>query len=102
MTYERIMGLQVIDDEEYGKYRAGMLPILEKFGGSFGYDFTIAEVLKSKTKNPINRVFTIEFPSKRVMEEFFSNPEYIAVQQRHFERSVNSKTVIATHETTAD
>ena len=74
MTFERVMGLHVIDDGEYQKYREGMQPILKSFGGSFGYDFKIAEVLLSKTEDEINRVFTIEFPSKQVMEEFFSNP----------------------------
>jgi len=97
--FERIMGLNVIDDIEYQKYREAMLPILESFGGSFGYDFKIAEVLKSKTEDKINRVFTIEFPSKQKMDEFFSFPDYISVREMYLDNSINSKTVISIHET---
>ena len=39
MSYERVMGIHVIDDDEYQKYREGMRPILESFGGFFGFDF---------------------------------------------------------------
>ena len=100
MTFERIMGIQVIDDEEYRRYREGMLPILHSFGGSFGFDFKIAEVLLSKTDNEINRVFTIEFPSKQVMDAFFSDSKYLEVQKEHFIKSVSSKTIISMHEKT--
>jgi len=98
MAFERVMGIYVSDDEEYQRYREGMTPILHTFGGSFGFDFKVSEVLISKTDDAINRVFTIEFPSKDVMDEFFSNPEYLAVQQRHFIHSVTSKTIISMHE----
>jgi len=98
MTFERIMGINVSDDEEYQLYREGMMPILRSFGGSFGFDFKVSEVLLSKTDNDINRVFTIEFPSKKVMDEFFANPEYIAVKKRHFANSVTSKIIISMHE----
>ena len=100
MSFERVMGINVTDDAEYQKYREGMLPILASFGGSFGFDFKVSEVLISKTKDDINRVFTIEFPSKNRMEEFFSNPEYIEVQKKYFNSSVSSKTVISLHEKT--
>jgi len=97
--FERIMGLNVIDDAEYQRYREAMLPILKEFGGSFGYDFKVSEVLLSKTEDKINRVFTIEFPSKQKMEAFFSFPDYITVRNRHLENSVKSKTVISMHDT---
>lgn len=96
--YERIMGIQVNDDGEYQKYREGMTPILHSFGGSFGYDFKIQEVLISKTDEEINRVFTIEFPNKEVMDSFFSDAEYLAVQKKHLINSVSSKTIISMHE----
>ncbi len=100
MSFERVMGINVTDDTEYQKYREGMTPILESFGGSFGFDFKVSEVLLSKTKDDINRVFTIEFPSKQTMEEFFSSPDYLEVKNKYFNSSVNSKTVISLHEKT--
>ncbi len=96
--YERIMGIQVSNDDEYKKYRDGMTPILLSFGGSFGYDFKIQEVLISKTKEKINRVFTIEFPSKEIMENFFTDTEYLIIQKKYFNNSVSSKTTISMHE----
>ena len=99
MSFERIMGLDITNDEEYQKYREGMVPILESFGGSFGFDFKIAEVLKSKTQKSINRVFTIDFPSKEVMDAFFCDPSYLEVKSKYFTDSVKSATVISLHET---
>ncbi len=101
MSFERIMGLEVINDEEYQKYRENMIPILHSFGGSFGFDFKISEVLKSKTDNVINRVFTLDFPSKEIMEAFFTNPAYLAVKEKYFLRSVKSATTISLHEKNA-
>lgn len=100
--FERIMGVNVIDEAEYRKYREAMLPILKRFGGAFGYDFKVSEVLLSKTEEKINRVFTIEFPSKQNMQDFFSFPDYLAVQNSLLINAINSKTVIAMYETTAD
>jgi uncharacterized protein (DUF1330 family) len=99
MTYERIMGLHVTDDDEYQRYREGMEPILNSIGGAFGYDFKIQEVLRSKVESPINRVFTIEFPNKEEMDSFFCRPDYLQIQELHFSSSVASKTVISMHET---
>jgi len=97
MTYERIMGIDVTDEEEYQKYRNGMIPILESFGGKFGFDFKVSDVLITKSPDKINRVFTIEFPSQEKMEAFFSNPDYLAIKKRHYYSSVKSKTVISLH-----
>lgn len=95
MSYTRIMGIWVNDETEYAKYRQGMMPILQSYGGAFGYDFRVSEVLKSKEQAPINWVFTIEFPNQQAMDEFFDDPTYLAVKKAHFDRSVTSRTTIA-------
>jgi len=97
MPYGRVMGLNVCDDETYTLFRKEITPILKSFGGNFGYDFKIAEVLKTKTKNKINRVFTIECPNESAMEKFFNDPAYIAVKNKYFDASVDAKTVIAVY-----
>ncbi|NRB40639.1 MAG: DUF1330 domain-containing protein [Pseudomonadales bacterium] len=99
MSYERIMGLNVTDDVMYQQYRDAMLPILHRYGGDFGFDFKIAEVLKSKTPEPINRVFTLAFPSESVMAAFFSDADYLIAKKQYLDKSVNAKTVIALHHT---
>lgn len=98
MAYENIMGLNVKDDKKYQKYRDEMTPILKRYGGGFGYDFTISEVLKSKTNAPINRVFTIYFLDENSKNEFFSNSEYLKIRKKYFEGSVSDVTTIASYE----
>ena len=98
MAFERLVGLNVVDDEAYQSYRDEITPILKSYGGGFAYDFKVAEVLKSETEAPINRVFTIYFSSEDSMNLFFSNDEYLKIRKRHFEKSVTDTTVIATYE----
>ena len=96
--HEILVGLNVTDDVNYTKYREAMTPILEEMGGSFGYDFKIAEVLRSETASLINRVFTIRFPSEEVMGEFFSNEKYQTIKDEFFENSVESTTIISSYQ----
>ena len=100
--FERIMGLNVIDDDAYAKYREGMTPILHSYNADFGYDFIVSKVLKSKATNNINRVFTIDFPSESVMNSFFEDVDYIAIKKKYLDHAVDSKTVISMHEKHSD
>jgi uncharacterized protein (DUF1330 family) len=96
MAIEMLVGLNVIDDGMYQSYRDEIAPILNKFGGGIGYDFHISDVLRSKTTEPINRVFTIYFSDEAAMNSFFSNEEYLNIKERLFEESVTSTTIMAT------
>ena len=82
MAFERLVGLFVTDDELYQKYRDSMYPILKAYGGAFGYDFRVAEVLKSEVEEPINRVFTISFEDEKLMNTFFADEKYLQVRKR--------------------
>lgn len=97
MTHEILVGLEVIDDKKYQQYRDAMKPILNSFGGDFGYDFKIAEVLRAKTTANINRVFTIHFPNNQKMDDFFSDPDYQQVKTQFFNSSVADMTIIASY-----
>jgi len=98
MALEMLVGLHVVDDESYQSYRDEMMPILRGYGGGFGFDFRVSEVLKSETEAPINRVFTIHFPSESSMNSFFSDEAYLKIKHRHFQKSVTDTTIIATYE----
>ena len=98
MAIESLVGLNVVDEKAYQSYRDEIMPILKSYGGGFGYDFKVAKVLKSLTEAPINRVFTIYFSNKDSMNSFFSNPEYLTIKQKHFEKAVTDTTIIATYE----
>ena len=96
-VFETLVGLNVIDDTIYSDYRANMKPILTQYEGSFGYDFVVAEVLKSETKDKINRVFTIRFPDQQKMEAFFIDDKYTAVKEKYFQKSVKNTTIISSY-----
>lgn len=98
MALEMLVALNVVDEEAYRSYRNEMSPILGRYGGGFGYDFQIAEVLKAETDAPINRVFTIYFSDEAARDAFFADDVYLQVRQRHFEHAVTATTIIATYE----
>lgn len=102
MAVEMLVALNVVDEEAYQVYREEMTPILHRYGGGFGYDFRVAEVLMSETDAPINRAFTIRFQDEASKEAFFSNDEYLQIRQRHFEASVADTTIIATYTVRSD
>ena len=94
-TYEILVGLCVTDDRKYNQYRAAMTPILQQYGGSFRYDFVVAEVLKSEAGEPINRLFIITFPDEQAKEAFFADQRYVSVRAEFFEPAVGAVTSIA-------
>ena len=93
-----LVGLEVADDSLYAEYRAAMLPILERYGGRFEYDFTVGALLKSKADQPINRVFTISFPGREARTGFFSDEHYLEVRAKYFEPAVTHMVQIAEFE----
>ncbi len=94
-----LVGLEVVDDTEYQRYRDAMTPMLHAAGGSFPYDFTVAQTLQSRAEHPINRVFLIAFPDRGTRDRFFADPAYLAVRREHFDRGVKGRTTIAEVET---
>ncbi|GLX78368.1 hypothetical protein tinsulaeT_17080 [Thalassotalea insulae] len=95
---EMLVGLDVSNDEVYGEYRQAMKPILTQYGGSFGYDFVVSKVLLSQVNEPINRVFTINFPDESAMNSFFTDSDYVQVKEQYFTRSVRHTTIVASYQ----
>ena len=95
MAFEMLIGIEVSDEQGYRQYREAMMPILKSYGGKFGYDFVVSEVLKSQTPEAINRVLTLVFPDEKTKEAFFTDAEYAKVKERHFKPSVSSVTRIS-------
>lgn len=94
--FELVIGLHVTDEETYRRYRAGMMPILAAYGGTFRYDFRIGETLKSETAETINRLFVLTFPDQTTSGRFFSDDDYRKVRKVYFDASVAAVTEIAT------
>jgi len=98
MAYEMLVGLEVSDDDRYQAYRQAMKPILLSYGGGFGVDFRVSEVLLPKSAPNINRVFTIFFRDEAAKNDFFSDSDYLKVKETYFETSVVSTSILAGYE----
>lgn len=96
--YEFLVGLDVSNNDIYADYRAAMKPILTSYGGGFGFDFVVSEVLLAEVDTPINRVFTIHFPNQTSADNFFSDSEYVKVKAQYFDKSVFHTTIISSYE----
>ncbi|WP_375751818.1 DUF1330 domain-containing protein [Vibrio sp. HN007] len=96
--YELLVGLEVSNDEMYSDYRSAIKPLLKLFGGRFGFDLVVSEVLHSDVDEPINRIFTIQFPGQTDAEAFFSDSEYLKVKAQYFDASVSNTTIISSYE----
>jgi uncharacterized protein (DUF1330 family) len=98
MAYEIIVAMNVTDETGYRRYREGMLPILESYGGGFRHDFVVSRVLASAATHPVTRVFAIYFRDEAASAAFFADPAYKAVRARDFDGSVNGFTQIASYD----
>lgn len=90
MSFEVLVGIQVLNDDLYDQYRAAMKPIMTNYHGQFRNDFKVSETLLSTGSTGINRVFTIAFPSQKHMDDFFSDANYLKVREEYFEPAVGS------------
>lgn len=81
-------GLEVTDPEGYSRYRAGMTPILETYGGRFDQDFVVSQALRTTGSPRINRVFSISFPDAATRDRFFTDQTYRRVRASHFDGAV--------------
>ena len=98
---ETLVGLDVADNDGYQAYRDAMLPLLERIGGGFRYDFTIAKTLRNSAGHEINRVFIIYFPNRQARDRFFDDEAYREIRGRLFETSVRDATIIGAWEVDA-
>lgn len=97
MSHEILVGLNVVNDNQYQQYRDAIGPILKQYNGAFGYDFEVAKVLKSETKEKINRVFTLHFPNEEQQNTFFNDPQYLMAKDTFFMGAVASTTIISSY-----
>lgn len=85
---EMLMGVHVIDEAAYARYRAEVRPVLAAHGGRFVLDVRVAEILQAPSPSPFNRLFAIRFPSAQHRDAFFADPDYSGIRARWFEPSV--------------
>jgi len=98
MAFELLVGLNVVDEDGYQKYREGTLPLLTACGGYFRYDFAVSKVLKGEAQHPINRVFVVVYPDRETQVRLFKDPAYLRVREAFFTPSVAGVTRLAEYE----
>lgn len=86
---EMVMGVQVIDEAGYARYRAEMAPVLEAHGGSFVLDLRVGEILRAPSASQFNRLFAIRFPSTERRDAFLADPAYGEIRERLFGPAVS-------------
>jgi len=74
MTAYLIAQTEIHDHETYDKYKAQVLPVIQKFGGRFIVRGGALEVLEGDWKP--SRLVMIEFPSMQHIRDWFASPEY--------------------------
>lgn len=82
--YESIIGLYIEDEALYQRYRHYSAPIMQEYGGSFGFDFAVSNVLYSQFSEPVNRVFTVKFADQKSAEQFFHHGRYQQIREQYF------------------
>ena len=85
----------------YQAYPDAMSPLLERIGGGFRYDFTIATTLRNSAGHEINRVFIHYFPNRQTRDRFVEDQAYREIRGRLFETSVGNATIIGAWEVDA-
>ncbi len=93
--FNRLLALQVDNQDSYAEYRARMTPLLHASGGAFGVDLEVARVLKAPVEGAFNRVFSIGFPSRAASAAFFADPAYLAVRAEYFAPAVSRVATLA-------
>lgn len=95
--FERLMAMQIADEEGYQQYRDAMRPVLKEFGGGFRFDCRVSAVLSGELDHPVNRIFIIYFPDEQAGRDFFADPRYLEIRSADFDRSVSGATELAAY-----
>lgn len=78
MTAYMIVQSKISDEEQFGKYRQAVLPLIEHFGGKHVRGGTV-ELLEGHQDD--RRVALFEFPSMEAIHQFWNSPEYVPVKE---------------------
>lgn len=87
-----IAELKVHDDEEFGKYKEQVAPMVEKYGGR--YLVRGGAIFGLEGDSAPERMVVIEFPSMEKAREFYDSEEYQPVMELRL-NSADSRLLLA-------
>ena len=72
-----IFSLMIIDAGTYQEYRNQIKPVMERYGITVKYEYTINSVLNSdQLEDQVNRLAVFEYPDQFNIDTFFNDPDY--------------------------
>ena len=78
MTAYMIVQSTVSNEEQYGRYRRAVVPLIERFGGKHVRGGTV-ELLEGRSDE--RRIALFEFPSMGAIHQFWNSPDYMPVKE---------------------
>jgi len=78
MTAYMIVQGTILDEEQYGKYRREVVPLIGRFGGKHVRGGEV-ELLEGRPDE--RRIALFEFPSMEAIHRFWNSPDYIPVKE---------------------
>ena len=94
----RADGIDAADDvtgaEAYGRYAAGVAPLLERFGARILFTIVAQESVIGPDPAEWDVVAAVEYPSRRAFLEMTSDPDYLAIHA-HREAGLADSRLIA-------
>lgn len=98
VPYQVLVGLNVLDDKRFDEFHSAIEPLLSRYQGQLGYEFTVPASLLARHSHKVNRVYTISFASKERMESYFADSEYLKTRGRHILKSFATEQFIFGYE----
>jgi len=98
VTYQVFVRLRVLDDKRFDEFHSAIKPVLSRYHGQLGYEFTVPASLLARHSHKVNHVFTLSFASEQWMESFFVDSEYLKTRGRHILKSFATEQFIFGYE----
>ena len=78
MAAYMLVQTMITDEQQFGKYRQAVLPLIERFGGKHVRGGPV-ELLEGRQDE--RRMALFEFPSMHAIRAFWNSPEYVPVRE---------------------
>lgn len=77
MTAYMIVQSTITSEEQYGKYRRAVVPLIEAFGGKHVRGGAVERLEGQQDER---RIALFEFPSMEAIHAFWNSPDYVPVK----------------------
>jgi uncharacterized protein (DUF1330 family) len=86
-----IANIDVTDADAFAKYRAGVTPLIAKFGGRYLVRGAPAD---NREGRPMKRIVVLEFPTLAQAQKFYESDEYAPLLKLRLDSSVSDLALV--------